>query len=137
VIKRRGRRGFAIIRHFFGVICSVKLLFFGDKDEVLSRVKEPATPDARVLGGYLVLYGAREENHKCDSGRHDKAKPGNRGEELGRKKIFINMMVGSDTIDRQDNYGQREKKAKDDADGIKLVEFGETNDRVHVNSLFS
>jgi len=109
----------------------------GDKREVLSRAKEAATPDARVVGGYLVLYGAREEYHKRDCGRHDKAKPGKRGEELGRKKIFINMMVGSDTIDRQDDQGQREKKAKDDADRIKLVEFGETNDCVHVNSLFS
>jgi hypothetical protein len=28
------------------------------------------------------------------------------------------MMVGSDTIDRQDDQGQREKKAKDDADRL-------------------
>jgi hypothetical protein len=62
VIKRRGRRGFAIYRRFFGVICSVKLLFLGDKREVLSRAKEAATPDARIVGGYLVLYGAREED---------------------------------------------------------------------------
>lgn len=41
---------FAVHRRFFHVVYSVKLLLMRNDSEAISRVKEPATPDTRILG---------------------------------------------------------------------------------------